>query len=129
MRTYSQATWVDARSSWERSSWGEEWRELRRLAARAGVIYAPHGSTVDSIADAKPSQRAILEHAMSTSPELLRRAILEARHDPGWGRVIERLLELLPKRTERPRRGASSLVAAGDVLAHLATQLRIGGAS
>ena len=88
--TVSASTYRAARRAWDAGEFGDEWRDIRQLAAAGGILYPPSGTAFDSWEDDRPSQRAVLARAIAETPELLGRCIIGAR---SWAAVIARLLQ------------------------------------
>ena len=83
MRTYSRATFDEAKASWEGFGW--RWQGIRRLAADRGFLYAPSGTDQDDPEAESPSQRSILWQALDANPKALDTVIGRSR---SWSQVI-----------------------------------------
>ncbi len=88
-RTYRREDLIAARRAWEGGEFGVEWQPYRELAAQYGLIFPPDGTRWDGWEDRQPSQRAIVFRAISDTPRLLRRLIIEST---SWGQVVGRLM-------------------------------------
>lgn len=83
MRTYSRATFDEAKASWEGFDW--HWQGIRRLAADRGFLFAPTGTAEDDPEAESPSQRSILWQSLDANPKALAVVIGRSR---SWSQVI-----------------------------------------
>lgn len=86
-RTYSRADLDASRRAW--SDFGDGWREARRVAAVAGMLYPPAGTRFDDRDDAQPSQRAIVWAALDDRPSSTLAIIGRSR---SWSAVVRAVM-------------------------------------
>lgn len=86
-RTYSRADLEASRAAW--ADFGDEWREARRIAAGAGMLYPPSGTRWDDRDDAQPSQRAIVWAALDDRPRSTLATIARSR---SWSAVVRAVM-------------------------------------
>jgi hypothetical protein len=89
MRTFSRATFEEARDAWSTGRFGPEWHRIRRLAADRGFIFPPAGDVHDDREAPHPSQRAIVYHALDSRPQELERIV---RTSSSWSEVTDRII-------------------------------------
>lgn len=91
MKTYSRATFDEARKAWAEGDFGDEWTEIRRIAGERGYIYPPAGTKWDDVEEVQ-SQRSIIYQAMTDNPTALIATMTRSRswHDVAQGVMAHR---------------------------------------
>jgi len=91
MKTYSRSTFDEARKAWAEGDFGDEWTDIRRIAAERGFIYPPAGTKWDDVEEVK-SQRSIIYQAMADNPIALISTMRLSRswHDVAQGVMAHR---------------------------------------
>jgi hypothetical protein len=91
VKTFSRATFLEAKAAWDDGDFGWQWQHYRRLAADRGFIFPPAGTKHDDRDVDSPSQRAIIWAAIDENPTELERII---RRSWSWSQVVDQIFGL-----------------------------------
>jgi hypothetical protein len=98
VRTFSREDWDAASAAWHEGEFDERtWSEVRRAAAKRGMLYPPTGTRHDDIDAPHPSQRAIVYRALDGTPSQLLAVIARSS---SWSQVVDDLMRVVSARRD-----------------------------